>query len=260
MSLAEFHFHSPTLQMKVSANVLVPDVGTPPFPVYYLLHGLSDDHSIWLRFTRIEPYVRNLPLIVVMPQGFRGFYTNNHNGAAYADYIATDLPQIIERTFPAKSDRASRCIGGLSMGGYGALRIAWAHPDKYISANSHSGALAHGERPSPRPDGPISQKEFHDIFGPNPRGTDHDLIRLATELLKRRQQSIPKTLIDCGADDFLIDDNRSFHSHLQKMNFPHEYKEFPGEHNWDYWNDHIKDAVQFHCAALNIAPIIPPPK
>ena len=145
MSLIEAHWLSPSLGKRVSTNLLLPDAGKPPFPVFYLLHGLSDDHSIWLRHTRIEQYVRDLPLVVVMPDGFRGFYTNNANGPRYADYITQDLPDFVERNFPVKSTRTARCIGGLSMGGYGALRIALAHPDRYVSANSHSGAVQPGE-------------------------------------------------------------------------------------------------------------------
>src|SRR5262249_12684007 len=117
MSLCEIHWFSKTLEKQVSTIVILPDTGKPPFATYYLLHGLSDDHTIWQRRTRIEWYVRELPMIVVMPDGYRGFYTDYDKGPAYAKYINEELIAFIERNFPAKPARTARCIGGLSMGG-----------------------------------------------------------------------------------------------------------------------------------------------
>src|SRR3954469_4028402 len=91
MPLCDVHWFSNVLQKHVGMNVILPDGGKPPFATYYLLHGLSDDYTGWLRRTRIESYVRELPLIVVMPDGFRGFYTDNADGPAYAKYITEEL-------------------------------------------------------------------------------------------------------------------------------------------------------------------------
>src|SRR5688572_9323708 len=77
MALIEASFFSPVIQKQVQLKAIVPDAGTGPFPVFYLLHGYSDDHSIWLRRTRIEMYVREMPLIVVMPDGLNGFNTDH---------------------------------------------------------------------------------------------------------------------------------------------------------------------------------------
>src|SRR5687767_7633473 len=126
MPLCEVHWSSTVLAKKVGTYVILPEpgVGEGPWPVYYLLHGLSDDYTVWQRRTRAEWYVRDLPLIVVMPDGYRGFYTDNADGPAYAQYVAEELPEFVEKYFPARRDRAGRCVGGLSMGGYGALRLA----------------------------------------------------------------------------------------------------------------------------------------
>src|SRR5690554_54414 len=172
MSLCEVHWASPTLGRQVSTYVILPDGGRPPFATFYLLHGLNDDHTAWLRRTSIERYVQGLPLIVVMPDGGRGFYTCHDAGPDFAGYIAHDLVQFIERTFPARRRRESRGIGGLSMGGYGALRLALGYPDLFLSATSHSGALMHGSRR--RPSSALENAEFRRIFGRNPTGTNHD--------------------------------------------------------------------------------------
>jgi S-formylglutathione hydrolase FrmB len=208
---------------------------------------LSDDHTVWQRRTRIEWYVRELPLIVVMPDGYRGFYTDYDKGPAYAKYINEELIEFIERNFPAKSARAARCIGGLSMGGYGALRGVFAYPQNYVSANSHSGALMHGSRIWK----PGSEIDRSETFGRDPRGTSHDLLKLAADL-KRRRGPLPKLLIDCGTEDFLINDNREFHTRLDALGIPHDYREFPGEHNWDYWDLHVRDAIAFHAKAMKL--------
>jgi len=246
MAFVTVHFFSNTLAKQVAMNVIVPDKGAGPFATYYLLHGMSDDYTIWHRRTRIEWYVRDLPLIVVMPDGFRGFYTNNADGPAYATFFGEELIQFVERIFPAKKVRAGRCIGGLSMGGYGALRLALGYPDLFTSANSHSGALMAGAQAR---EGPQAQ-EFVRIFGRNPTGSEHDLRVLAKRCAK--QKKLPKLRIDCGVDDFLIDANRRFHHFLTQQRIPHEYEEYPGEHNWDYWDLHVQEALQFHAKALKL--------
>lgn len=251
MSLCEIHWSSSVLEKKLGTYVILPDAGTRPFATYYLLHGLSDDHTVWLRRTRIEWYVREMPLIVVMPDGFRGFYTDNADGPAYAKHMAEELVQFVERNFPARRERESRCIGGLSMGGYGALRLGLGYPHLFASANSHSGALMHGGRSGPRPDGPLSTAEFRRIFGDGAAGSPHDLVALARRA-KESGQPVPRLLVDCGTEDVLLEDNRAFHGELKRIGIPHDYREFPGTHTWDYWDEHVQDALEFHLRALRL--------
>jgi putative tributyrin esterase len=240
MALAEVHWFSKVLGKQVGMNVILPEQGRPPFRTMYLLHGLSDDYTIWLRRSRIEWHVRELPLMVVMPDGYRGFYTDNAQGPAYAKYMAEELTAFVERTFPAKRTRGGRCISGLSMGGYGALRLALGYPEVFASAHSHSGALLHGGKAYSR----AKSAEFHRVFGSRPEGTEHDLLHLARQAKQRK--SLPRLRIDCGREDFLIDDNRQFHRELEQMKLPHKYEEFAGGHDWDYWEQHIRTAVMFH--------------
>src|SRR2546421_13009703 len=108
MSFCQFHWNSQVLHKQTSTWVLAPEGGTPPFPVFYLLHGLSDDQTMWMRHTRIEAYVWRWPMIIVMPDGGRGFYTNHLSGPQWATHIAEELPSIIERTFQAKTTRDGR--------------------------------------------------------------------------------------------------------------------------------------------------------
>ncbi|OGV78544.1 MAG: esterase [Lentisphaerae bacterium RIFOXYB12_FULL_65_16] len=248
MAFCDVHWFSATLRKQVATYVILPDEGSPPFPCFYLLHGLSDDHTIWHRRTRIEWYVRGLPLMVVMPDGFRSFYTNHDQGPAYGDYISLDLPAFVERNFPAIPGREGRCIGGLSMGGYGALRTALAHPDRYVSATSHSGAVLFGHKTYRRDT--FDVREMQTIFGDQPRGSAHDVVALGRRAKASGQ--IPALRFDCGTEDFLIEDNRALHRKLTRAGVPHEYEEFPGQHSWDFWDLHVQQALRFHGRALGI--------
>jgi S-formylglutathione hydrolase FrmB len=185
-----------------------------------------------------------LPLIVVMPDGFRGFYTDNHQGPPFARHLGEELPQFIERNFPARPERSARFVGGLSMGGYGALRLALGYPDRFASATSHSGALVHQASAEVRRDGPLAADEYARIFGPAPVGTSHDLVYLTERAMKAG--NLPRLRIDCGTEDGLLSANRNFHAELQRLGAPHEYEEFPGGHTWDYWDEHVRDAIKFH--------------
>jgi len=240
MSWCTLNWFSGVLGKQVATCVLLPDTGPGPFPVFYLLHGLSDDHTIWHRRTRIETYITGMPLMVVMPDGFRGFYTDNHDGPAYARYIGEELPAQIERTFPARNDRGGRCIGGLSMGGYGALRVGLGYPERFGSITSHSGAV----RFSPQLHSVLGPAEVRHIFGKKPAGTDHDLVHLARKA--KRKGRLPAIRLDCGTDDFLFPDNQELHRRLTGLAVPHEYQTFPGTHSWDYWDEHIREALAFH--------------
>jgi S-formylglutathione hydrolase FrmB len=246
MAFIQASFFSPVLQKQTSLYAIVPESGRGPFPVFYLLHGLSDDHTIWHRRTRIEEYVAKLPLIVVMPDGYRGWYTDNEDGPAYARYMLEDVIGFAERTFPAIGKRSARCIGGLSMGGYGALRLGLGFPEQFVSVNSHSGAVGYSHK-----GGPFHHGDMARVFGTHSRGTDHDVFALASKVV-RKKAPLPKVLIDCGTEDVLIEQNREYTAHLKKIGYAHEYREFPGVHDWPYWDAHVPEALAFHAAALKI--------
>lgn len=243
MALCQVRFFSRSLGKASEMFVLLPDEGEEPFAVLYLLHGLSDDASIWLRRSRIEWYVRDLPLVVVMPDGGRGWYTNAVDGDAYEDHIRNDVIYQTERLFPVRRERRYRAIAGLSMGGYGALHFGLRYPNHFVAAASLSGAVGIGHYP-------ITEQmpaDFRRIFGANPQGSEKDLFALAERVDKA---TLPKLWLDCGTEDFLIEDNRAFHAHLQQLGISHEYHEFPGGHTWDYWDEHIQQVLEFVMAAM----------
>jgi S-formylglutathione hydrolase FrmB len=257
MALSILHYFSPALGRQTAANVLLPEAmeAGVRYPVLYLLHGLSDDYTMWLRRSSVERHAGSFPLIVVMPDGGRGFYTDAFAGDQYLTAIATELVNRIDRTFPTQATRAGRCIAGLSMGGYGALKAALSFPDRFAAAVSMSGAANWGHRTENRDGTPLSA-EWQRLLGPEPVGGPNDLWALADGVAAAPE--IPPALrIDCGVDDFLIEDNREFHAHLDAIGLTHTYDEYPGAHNWDYWDLHVQDAIAF-CGQTIRSPVAEP--
>jgi S-formylglutathione hydrolase FrmB len=253
MAWTTLRWKSETIGKATSAEVLLPEVGAPPYPVFYLLHGLSDDATTWLRHTRLEYYARQRPMMIVMPDGYRSFYTKAEQGRDFAHHIGVELPDQVERWFQARSDRAGRAIGGLSMGGYGALRVGLGFADRFASITSHSGAVAWGNFQAKTGDDAPKvvrgrsaelMEELTRVFGEDPRGTEHDITLLAERA--RAVGNLPAMRIDCGTEDFLLEDNRELHAWWDNAGIEHAYHEFSGAHDWDYWDAHIRTALDFH--------------
>ena len=247
MAFCTVNFRSPVLSKACSMDVLLPDMqpGDGPFPVLYLLHGLSDDHTIWQRRTSIERYAAGLPLIVAMPDGARSFYCDAVDGPAYETYMMQDVVGFVDRFFHTVPTREGRAIGGLSMGGYGSLKLALKFPDRFCSVAAHSSYQAI-TRGSIRDD---LTDELRRILGDSPEGGKDDLFAIARGLAP---EQAPAIRFDCGADDGLLQHNRDFHAHLDTLGVVHEYEEFPGAHDWGYWDAHVQEALEFHRRALGI--------
>jgi putative tributyrin esterase len=249
MALCEMHYFSTALGMQTAATVIIPEAEDqpPPYAVLYLLHGLSDDHTIWLRETSVERYAQGLPLMIVMPDGGRGFYADAIEGFAYETAIVRDLVGFVDRTFPTRAERAGRCVEGLSMGGYGAARLALRFPEAFCSAVSHSGALAFGHYAMEADDAWAA--EMRRIVGPKPAGGPNDLFVLSERI---DRALLPALRIDCGTEDFLLGQNREFHAHLDRLGVAHEYAEYPGAHEWAYWDVHVQEGLAFHARNLGL--------
>lgn len=252
MTLMEIHFYSQSLQIQTTANVLLPEPqvmsqrGGKPLQALYLLHGLSDDHTMWTRQTRLEQYARQYRVAVVMPAANRSFYTDMAHGARYFTFVSEELPAVMERYLPLSAARRDRFAAGLSMGGYGALKLGLRFPDRYCAVASLSGAL---EMEKAYDDGmgqaPEFLRELDDIFGGRDSlaaGKDN-LSRLAAELA-RTPEKAPRMYVACGTEDFLIQANDSFVRSFGGS-LPIEYHTEPGAHTWQFWDRHIERVLQW---------------
>jgi putative tributyrin esterase len=252
MAFFDCHFFSESLGLQVSAYVLLPQVSGPKrrkrHPTLYLLHGLSDDHTMWLRRTNIERYAAERNLAVVMPAVARSFYQNMASGPRYWTFVSEELPELIQRFFPLSAERSDTFAAGLSMGGYGALRLGLALPRRFAAIASFSGALDYARRlrESGKVESRISETEWDAIAGPcaDAGGTNSDLHHLAARVASSSGQK-PALYLSCGTEDELIGDTRALHRHLNKLHYKHHYQESKGGHDWTYWDGQIQRAISW---------------
>ena len=273
MAFVDFKYLSPVMGMQMNIGVILPEVmqgigveGTgkdenAPIPTLYLLHGTSDDQTIWHRRTSIERYVSDKRLAVVMMTTHLGAYTNQKYGFRYFDYVAKEVPEICARYFNLSRKREEKFIAGLSMGGYGALKIGLALPDEF----SVVGGLSAGvDRLGHLPEALRTMKSIEEFRAMkdelDPRAyanwmnfflnfgspaefaesKENNLFLLAEEA-KASGKTLPKLIIRCGTEDKLaIEPNRRFKKHLDTLGIENDYAEFPGIHSWEFWDTHIQ--------------------
>jgi len=250
MAVTEVHLaKGGALERMVSFTAILPEGKPGPFPVLYLLHGGGDDHTAWVRRSSIERHADKYPMIIVMPNGEMGWYTDSKAipHSKFETFIAKDLVSFVDNTFATVPTRAGRAIAGLSMGGYGTLKLAIKHPDVYCAAYAMSASTTVSNR-----DGESSwDVEYRLKLGDRPVGGPEDIFYLYEHA---DRSTIPALTFNCGVDDFLLEDNRRLHNALTEMKFPHSYTEYAGAHTWDYWDTHIQDGLAWLAPLLGIAP------
>jgi S-formylglutathione hydrolase FrmB len=250
MALLHCDYFSDVLGLATSMDVILPEstaahgaAKSPgpkrPFRTLYLLHGLSDDHTGWQRRTSIERYVAPLGLAVVMPAAHRSFYTDMDRGLRYWTHVSKEVPARAREFFHLSDRREDNFAAGLSMGGYGAFKLALRHPDRFAAAASLSGAVDMAARPG-RVDNEFTH-EMENVFGDLDAlgGSDNDLFRLV-EKLANTNGDVPKLYQCCGTEDALLDENRRFHEHARKLGLDLVYEEGHGGHEWGFWDRWIQ--------------------
>ena len=255
MALLNVCFHSEVLGKQVQMNVILPQrsrgqIGmksieekVDAYPTLYLLHGMSDDYTIWERRTSIERYASEKGIAVVMPDGDLSWYTDMKYGGRYFTFMSDELPAVCRDFFPKMSDkREDTFVAGLSMGGYGAFKLALRCPETFSCGASLSGALDFAtfyDRTKPGFAEMIAgdlETEF--------RGSDNDLFAVA-ERLRASGRPLPKLWQWCGTEDFLYRDNLRMRDHLQKLGYDLTYLESEGNHNWACWDKWIQEILDW---------------
>jgi S-formylglutathione hydrolase FrmB len=258
MAFLELNLFSDSLGMASSVNIVLPEIlkksGKDEFrefkkeyPVLYLLHGLSDDHTGWLRKTSIERYAEEAGLAVIMPNVHRSFYTDMVCGKSYYTYISQELPQKLGKILPLSSKRENNFVAGLSMGGYGAFKLALNQPERFAAAASLSGALNIAQNAEKADGKEELYQELKWIFGDlkKVKNTNHDLFYLLKKL-KGEKKKIPALYQCCGKEDFLYKDNLKFKNFCRKNNINLKYEEEKkAAHEWWYWDQQIKTVIDW---------------
>jgi putative tributyrin esterase len=247
MALIDCKFFSETLGLSCSMRVILPEqtqrqIGLAGqargaqarHPTLFLLHGMSDDETIWCRRTSIERYAAALGLAVVMPNVHRSFYVNMKTGPRYFDFVSDELVAKARSFFPLSARRDDTFVAGLSMGGYGAFLLGLRKPELYAAAASLSG-VTDITIAAPR-----SPDDFRYAFGDAELGgTEYDLFHLASELAGTDGLK-PRLYQCCGTEDFLYEENARFRAHVKPLALDHTYDEGPGAHEWAYWDRMIQ--------------------
>lgn len=219
-----------------------PEPGPDGPPVLYLLHGLSDDASAWTRYTSIERYAAAAGLAVVMPEVGRSMYVGAPGGLPYFSYVADELPQLVAAAFRVSTRREDTFVAGLSMGGYGAIKLALRRPERYAAAASLSGVLdigviEQGDRFTPA--------QLAALFGPAASGVGtpddvRDLLRTAAAAGTR----LPDLAVACGTEDDLYRCNVEFAELAHALDVPCQAHYATGGHSWDYWDAAISWVIE----------------
>lgn len=250
MALLEMHLFSESLGMNTGVNVIIPQRSTggqigvsnksddKKYKCLYLLHGLSDDHTIWLRRTSIERYAGEYGICVVMPFCGRSFYTDMKYGEKYYTYIAHELPRLIQEFLCVSDKREDNFIAGLSMGGYGALKIALKNCDKFCAGAGLSSVVDIVGRAR------SFSSPLNSVFGdeleiPN----DEDLFYLAE---KQNDNPLkPRIYMGVGTEDFLYDSNCKLRDKFNALNYDFTYRESQGTHSWEFWDEYIQYVLKW---------------
>ncbi len=233
-------FYSELLQKSVQFNAIIPQGKEQGAKVVYLLHGLSDDYTAWSRYTAIERYANENGIVIIMPDGARSFYTDMAYGGSYYSFFTKELFPYVQKLFRVSTNRVDTFIAGLSMGGYGALKIALRNPEMFAAAASLSGAVHISDRLE---NDPRWKETKRFVFGTEPvQNTQNDLFFLVSQ----HSPSLPLRLyLACGTEDFLYRDNLAFVDVLSKTSIPYRFESAPGIHDWKFWDAYIQKALAF---------------
>ncbi len=253
MALIQVNYLSKALFRTVPVNVILPSDKISfesggyqmkpgqKFKTLVLLHGMLGNYTDWVTGTRIQRWAEDKNLAVIMPSGDNAFYVNstipNNN---YEEFIGRELLQVMRNTFPLSDRREDTFIGGLSMGGYGAVRNGMKYAENYSRIIGLSSALFKFE----------SDSRGNGVFGDSKTARESDMNYLvAYENLKRRVAAgefpMPEFYLACGTKDGLLGQTRSFRDLLSSEGVAVTYDEEDRGHDWDFWDSQIKKVIDW---------------
>lgn len=211
----------------------------------YLLHGWNGSNQDWLTNARLVELACTYDVAFILPAGENSFYMDHPNGNSYGEFIGEELVETTRELFPLSTKREDTWIAGLSMGGYGALRNGFKYSETFSKVAAFSSRILSKKDASKKKtleDNNINLRlkailQSGTLADLNSENDPYDLV-----LNRQKKQDL---FIACGLDDALYKENKAFHHFLTKKEISHQYFETPGEHDWDFWNEYIKKAVQW---------------
>jgi S-formylglutathione hydrolase FrmB len=237
---------SESMHKQIKAVVITPDdySNKQHFPVLYLLHGYSGNYADWVKKDAADlgHLCDEYHMIIVCADGnFNSWYFDSEvkKDSKYETYVSSELVSWVDKHYSTIADRKGRAITGLSMGGHGAMYLAFRHPNTYGAVGSMSGGI--DLRPFPE------SWDLEQVLGSyreNPDRWEKNSVTNMLYLIKPNQLAI---IFDCGTEDFFSGVNSQLHEKLLERKIPHDYSTRPGGHSWDYWCNSIQyHALFFH--------------
>ncbi len=241
--------HSPALAQRADLTLFVPEAaaGKRDLPIVILLHGVYSSHWAWslkggAHRTAAEMIATGElpPVVLAMPSD--GLWSDGsgyvpHATQNFERWIVEEVPAATNQAVPETSAASPLFLAGLSMGGFGALRLGGKYPRRFRAVSGHSSAT--------------HKDQFKELVGDRLRDwSDAEEDRSVLGAMVTSRGHLPTIRFDCGTDDFLIEPNRELHRGLTDAGIPHRYEEFPGAHRWDYWELHLRDSLRFFAEAL----------
>lgn len=241
--------HSTFLQHEQAFLAIVPE-GIGPWPVLYLLHGAGGNYTNWAEATDLLAYAEDFNMLIITPDGGKlSWYLDSPfvETSQYESYMVNELLPFVDSTYTTRSDRQSRGIAGLSMGGHGAISLACKYPELFGSASSLSGVM---DIVQLAPVGAVWNLD--QLLGPYNEYPGNWRANSCYYLVPRLQSRDVKLLLDCGLQDIfgLYIQARAFQARCDSLGIACDYNEYPGGHTWDYWDAHIYEHLVFHNQAF----------
>ena len=236
VTLRDITFRSAALGRDMQYRVILPlKTADQKLPVVYLLHGGGGGFRDWSNYSDVASFAES-GLLLVMPEGESSYYTNAVDPPQdrFEDYITHDLISDVESHFPVAAGRANRAIIGISMGGFGAVKIGLRHPDLFAFVGGLSSAID-----VPRRAFSVKRLQqsghYNSIFGPSgsQSGRDNDPFILARTA---NPEGAPYFFLTCGEQEGLLPANREFAALLAQRHFKFEFHTIRGGHDWNQWN------------------------
>ncbi len=260
MLFATYKFFSAALGREVNTRVILPSreekdpfekesfrpYQEEPLKVLYLLHGGFGCEEDWLYMTRLASLVRKGRAMIVMPFAENSYYQDLPYGPGYWTFISEELPEMILPMFPqASRKREDTFAAGLSMGGYGALRLGLAKPERFAAVASLSGVLDLKARIADSKGSLASRGlRFSDNFFDEDEIGDSDLLVLMKKAAEQKEK-LPRFYFSVGTEDFVYPYNQNAKKQMDACGIPYHYEEHPGAHEWSYWNLYIESVLKW---------------
>lgn len=236
-------FKSKTLRISSHFFAILPEYPTTAENTLILLHGLGAAYDAWNQRSSIERYAATHNLAVVMPEVQRSWYTDMAYGLPYFTFITQEFPEIMAHMFHVPIDPEHLYIGGLSMGGYGALKCVLTAPERYAGCMALSARCSVQNKLAAIQDDPAQIREWQAILGPDLTvKPENDLYALLSKIPSPAKS--PRFYVACGTEDFLYRESVEMAAALKRTFTDVTYEEWHGIHDWAFWDVAIQHGIK----------------